>query len=250
MSRSTHHAADDRQLLVVLLAEHRHVRPHDVEQLADDGRDANEVPGAARPAGRCCSSRTSTVRLEPGGYMSPALGHEGDIDARRGRLGQVALAGRAGSGRDPRLGPNWVGLTKIDSTTRSARRRASSSSATWPACRSPMVGTKAIRSPRARAASDQAVISAGVRTITRRRRVGSSRCAQSNDSASGEAARAHVGGVGGEGVAAASRPARRSGARSAASSSDPARADRASPAPVRRSRRRRRCRWWGRGPPR
>ena len=42
------HAADDRELLVVLLAEHRDVGPDDVEQLGDDRRDAGEVAGPER----------------------------------------------------------------------------------------------------------------------------------------------------------------------------------------------------------
>ena len=42
-----HHAADHDDLLGVLLAEERDVGRDDVEQLADDGADAVEVPGAA-----------------------------------------------------------------------------------------------------------------------------------------------------------------------------------------------------------
>src|SRR5262245_3643986 len=49
----------------------------------------------------------------------------------------------------------------MDSATRSARARAASSSATCPAWRYPIVGTKAMRSPRARAAAAQADMSAG-----------------------------------------------------------------------------------------
>ena len=43
-----HHLPDDRELLGVFLAEHGDVRPHQVEEGADDGGDAAEVAGAAR----------------------------------------------------------------------------------------------------------------------------------------------------------------------------------------------------------
>ena len=45
------------------------------------------------------------------------------------------------------FGANWAGLTKIETTTRSARRRARRTSARWPACSAPMVGTSATVSP-------------------------------------------------------------------------------------------------------
>ena len=45
-----HHAADDGELLKVLLAEHRDVGLDDVEELGDDGRDALEMSGPELPA--------------------------------------------------------------------------------------------------------------------------------------------------------------------------------------------------------
>ena len=43
-----HHAADDLELLAVLLAEHRDVRLHEVEELEDDRAHAVEEPGPRR----------------------------------------------------------------------------------------------------------------------------------------------------------------------------------------------------------
>ena len=46
------HAADHRELLVVLLAEHRDVGPRGEEELGDDGCDTAEVTGSRRAAER------------------------------------------------------------------------------------------------------------------------------------------------------------------------------------------------------
>ena len=51
-SRSAHHAPDDRELLVVLLAEDGDVRPDRVEELRHHGGDAAEVARPVRAAER------------------------------------------------------------------------------------------------------------------------------------------------------------------------------------------------------
>ena len=45
-----HHAPDDRQLLKILLAKHRHIRLHQIKQLGDNGGHADKMPRAHRAA--------------------------------------------------------------------------------------------------------------------------------------------------------------------------------------------------------
>ena len=113
-----HHALHEEHLLRVLLAEDDVLRPHDVEQLGDDGEHAVEVAGAG------------TALEEPG---DRAAGHL-DLGARRPdtsrrpsarrrcrrrgrRAGRGRRRGRAGTSRDPRSAPNCGGFTKIETTT-------------------------------------------------------------------------------------------------------------------------------------
>src|SRR5439155_8549530 len=56
---------------------------------------------------------------------------------------------------------NWRGFTKMLSTTWSARCFARSTRCRCPWCRNPIVGTNAMRRPRARSARDQERISFG-----------------------------------------------------------------------------------------
>jgi hypothetical protein len=55
------HAADDGELLPVLLAEQRDIRPHLVEQLAHHRRHAIEMPGRAAPHSTASSPETETL---------------------------------------------------------------------------------------------------------------------------------------------------------------------------------------------
>ena len=141
-----HHPPEDGDLLGVLLAEVGDVGRDDVEQLADDGADAVEVPGAALGA------------LEDG--ARPA-----DADARGEAVGVDLLdrAGRTGRrrralGRRRRRAPrcagrrrgrvassNWAGLTNSETTTSSQASRAARISASWPAWNAPIVGTSPTR---------------------------------------------------------------------------------------------------------
>src|SRR5476651_1525241 len=63
------------------------------------------------------------------------------------------------------FGPNCSGLTKMLATTKSARCEALVTSATWPLCRLPMVGTRAIRLPSLRARATAARNSRTVLTV-------------------------------------------------------------------------------------
>src|SRR6516162_6926211 len=66
------------------------------------------------------------------------------------------------------FGPNCIGLTKMLATKRSPWRRAASMRLTWPACRFPMVGTKATRSPSRRQRCTCARTAAIVVTVSKR----------------------------------------------------------------------------------
>jgi hypothetical protein len=78
-------APDDQELLVVLLAEHRDVRLHDVEQLRDDRSDAHEVTGPERAAQDVLEHRHMDAR---GRLLSARIdvgdfGREQQIDVQR-----------------------------------------------------------------------------------------------------------------------------------------------------------------------
>ncbi len=99
-----HHAADDRQLLVVLFSEQRHVRPNQVEQLANDGGHADEVARAVGTIEAALQLANLEVRLEAARVHVPRAGDEGEVDARPGWPWPGRRPGRADSGRSPR----WV----------------------------------------------------------------------------------------------------------------------------------------------
>ncbi len=60
------HAADDGQLLVVLLAKHREVRLHDAEQLGHHGGHAIEMPGPVRALTGCPTAASRVTRVALG----------------------------------------------------------------------------------------------------------------------------------------------------------------------------------------
>ena len=86
---------------------------------------------------------------KPSGIHTAIVRGPDKIDAGFGERGEVRIeiariAGEVLIRRELR------GLTKIETTTRRALRRAERTSDKWPSCSAPMVGTSAIRSPRAR----------------------------------------------------------------------------------------------------
>ena len=76
------HVLDDAQLLVVLLAEHRHLRLHDVEELEHHGADADEEPAAELALDDVAElrGRRDLVALRDGIHLLLA-GREDDFDA-------------------------------------------------------------------------------------------------------------------------------------------------------------------------
>ena len=81
-------------------------------------------PGRCAPSKRLPRSPTETVVEKPSGYIVLDGRGEDAVDALLGgdRAGRDPR--RAGSGRDPRPGPNWVGFTKRLMTTSSHSARA------------------------------------------------------------------------------------------------------------------------------
>ncbi len=74
-------------------------------------------------------------------------GSEDQVDPGGFALAQVVLRAVADTGRNLRRQPNWVGLTKIDTTTKFGLRATLPDQPTWPSCKAPMVGTRPIRLP-------------------------------------------------------------------------------------------------------
>ena len=148
------HPPDQRQLLVVLLAEHRHVGPDQPEQLGHDRQHAGEVAGSRRALedrGQRAGvdgdlRRTSRVDLVD-------RRREEHVDALGARRARGPPRTCAGSGRGPRPGPNCSGFTNSD-TTRGASgpisARVRRIRLAWPSCIAPIVQTRPTRSPRAR----------------------------------------------------------------------------------------------------
>ena len=78
------HAADERQLLVILLAEDCDVRVDDHEELQDDGRDAAKVTGTMRAAERLREPLHRDRRLRPVRVDVVRIGREEHVDTRGG----------------------------------------------------------------------------------------------------------------------------------------------------------------------
>lgn len=155
------HAPYDGNLLGVLFPEHGYVGADDVEQNGDYRRHPPEMPRAGLAA-----------EIAAYVFLDDIGGGVGEVDVgnRRGedgvRAGGLAVGGvRLPTGADiclkSSLGPNWVGLTKIETTTVSASVLAFFTRLKCPSCSAPIVGTRAIFPPFARADSTKAVISAG-----------------------------------------------------------------------------------------
>ena len=135
-------AHHDGALLGVLLAEDGDVGEDEAEEAGDDGGDAVEVPGAARPLHPLRDAGDVDRRGEAGRVDHVDRRGEEEVDARPRGASPRRPRGRAGSARSPRPGPNCVGLTKIETTTFPARLRAWSTRARCPAWSAPIVGTK------------------------------------------------------------------------------------------------------------
>ena len=138
------------QLLVVLAAEHGHVRLHLVEQPRDHRarRRRNARGGARLPAmsvtpGTLHAHASPRRRTDTSSPPTAATAASQPAPPARRRRPRAC----ADSGAKSSFGPNWVGLTNTLATTRSACWRASSTSEKCPACRLPMVGTKPTRRP-------------------------------------------------------------------------------------------------------
>src|SRR5579863_5424321 len=100
------------------------------------GRKLSSRPAVAGPSG--------TIRVaKPSGYIVLTSGCQIRSTASASSLATSVFHVR---GYDPKssVGANWVGLTKIETTTFRARRLASRTSDTWPSWSAPMVGTSAI----------------------------------------------------------------------------------------------------------
>ena len=118
-----HQPPDHRELLVVLLAEHRDVRLGGAQQLRHHRRDAAEVARArARRTADARARVTSTKVCAPVGYSSATSGAKTTSTPARSAAARGRSRARAGSAARSRGSSNWVGFTKIDTTTRSARR--------------------------------------------------------------------------------------------------------------------------------
>ena len=145
-SRSCGHPPDQRQLLVVLLAEVRAAGPHQVEELGHDGEHAGEVPGPDRALEHV--AERARARRRPG--PSAVRVHVRDA-GRPDQVDAVALAQREVGVERARVAGEVLGraeLHRVDEDRRDHRRalvaRGRASSAACPACSAPMVGTSPI----------------------------------------------------------------------------------------------------------
>jgi hypothetical protein len=121
---------DRTELLIVLLAESRH-RPALREQLGDDGGNAAEHVGAEAILESGNAERSGTIRIHRLRVRVPD-----QIDTLGRQFGNVLVPGTR-VWAESSVGANWVGLTKIDTTTLSARRLASHTSEMRPSCNAP-----------------------------------------------------------------------------------------------------------------
>lgn len=121
-------------------------------------------PGRTTPSSSSPSGPGCTVTCAPSGYMSSTDGAK-TMPARSSRQMSTSDSNWRGYFARSSFGPNCNGFTKIDTTiTVFCMTCASRISCRWPACRAPIVGTRATLRPALRSA-----------LITRFRRTGS-RC--------------------------------------------------------------------------
>ena len=88
------HASDDRELLEVLLPEHRQVGVGDAEQLGDDGRDPAEVAGSHRPLEAFGQPARHDVRLEARRVHRRGRRRVHGVDARLRQASRSSSIGR------------------------------------------------------------------------------------------------------------------------------------------------------------
>mgnify|MGYP003339365968 CR=1 FL=1 len=86
-----HHPADDGELLVVLLAEHRDVGSGGAEQLGDDGGDTAEVPGSLRALQHLADVSGNDMGVEPVGVHGRCIRRVHRVDAARSAGGEVVV---------------------------------------------------------------------------------------------------------------------------------------------------------------
>lgn len=118
-----HHVADDQQLLMVLLAELGHGRPHAREQLRDHGTDPMKKPGGKSPSRIVCQHGVG-MHLPGSRFGRLFVGCHQHIAARRAQLLAVAFPG-AWTSVEVLVWQELQGLTKMLATMASARLRSS-----------------------------------------------------------------------------------------------------------------------------
>src|SRR5882672_8459361 len=122
-------------------------------------------PGRAAPSSVSEIPATLTRVVALGKYMTAAVGLKTAATPAccshwRSRSGLVGYRSRSS------LGPNWIGFTKMLTTTLEFSRQARSTRLMWPACSAPIVGTRPIVWPSRRQALAVASSAAGVSMTT------------------------------------------------------------------------------------
>ena len=97
-------------------------------------------PGRAAPHRHVLQPVDLDVRAEAGRIHRPVSGWKIRVDAFAAADVQV-LVERSRVAVKSSFGPNCVGLTKIDTTTKPVSARAARIRLAWPSCRAPIVGT-------------------------------------------------------------------------------------------------------------
>ena len=113
-----------------------------------------KCPGRALPSQFSAGPATTTVVNSPGGYMVATSGIHTAWQPPASSLARSPASSRGYLARSS-FGPNCNGLTKIEATTPAPDAAAACTSASWPACSEPIVGTSATAPKRPRS-SEQA----------------------------------------------------------------------------------------------
>ncbi|GAA3118072.1 hypothetical protein GCM10020001_042500 [Nonomuraea salmonea] len=111
------HAADERELLGVLLPEDREVGLHQVEQLEHDRQHAVEVPRARGPLDDAAHLAGGDGDLAVGRIHVIGGGVEDNLDAFGPAHVQIGIECTGIARKKSSLGPNCRGLTKMLTTT-------------------------------------------------------------------------------------------------------------------------------------